>query len=270
MNKIFYAILYLYKHNKCSLTILMISLFLICSVGCQEPTVSSPREVEKFEKAGPLLGKPQVEGNMQTSISSSYRISAGDVLEIRMPVILKDVVNSTNENEAYSCRVNDLGCIPLPILGDVNVVNKTLTETESTIANAYYPKYVISPPAVVCKVNEHLSGRVFTVTGLVRQPGVFPYPTNAQYSLVDAIASANGIDTIADPHHARIYRRDINGKILSALFRIDKTAINSVSNIVIKPGDVVSVEPTSRTQANVFFSQILRFNVGAYVNPNDM
>ena len=270
MNKKFNTILYLYKQYKCSLVILMINLFLICSTGCQEPTVSSPRQIEEFEKAGPLLGKPQGEEIQQTSVSSSYRISPGDVLELQMPVILKDVVNSTNENEPYSCRVNDSGSIPLPILGDVNVVSKTLTEVESTISNAYYPKYVVSPPAVVCKVNEHLSGRVFTVTGLVREPGVFPYPTNAQYSLVDAIASASGIDQVADPHHARIYRRDINGKILSAIFRIDKNAMNDVSNIVIKPGDVVSVEPTARTKANVFFSQVLRFNVGAYVNPNDM
>jgi protein involved in polysaccharide export with SLBB domain len=190
------------------------------------------------------------------------------VLEIQMPVILKDVIALPHENEPYLCRVNDAGNIPIPIVGEINVVNQTLSGAEETIAKAYYPEYVVTVPAVVCKVREHIDIRQFTVTGLVMKAGVFPYPTNVQYSLIDAIASAGGADSIANPHYAKIYRKDSSGKVVAAIFKIDKSATDKASKVIIKPGDIVSVEPTLQTGTNLFLSQVFRINVGAYISPN--
>ena len=158
-----------------------------------------------------MTDKANIEAPRRTA-AEGYIVAVGDVLEIQMPVILKDVIALPHENEPYLCRVNDSGNIPLPIVGEVNVVNQTLPEAEETIAKAYYPEYVVTVPAVVCKIREHIDTRQFTVTGLVRKAGVFPYPTNVQYNLIDAIASAGGADLIADPHYAKIYRKDSERK----------------------------------------------------------
>ena len=250
----------------CICVIFFVPILLAMS-GCNGQGASPAAQVKEFEKAGP---KPSTTSTANNSIQKGligYKITAGDVLEIQMPVILKDVIALPHENEPYLCRVNDVGKIPLPIVGEITVVNQTLTEAEETIAKAYYPQYVVTTPAVVCRVREHIDTRTFTVTGLVKEPGVFPYPTNVQYNLIDAIANAGGADLLADPHYAKIYRKDSSGKVVAAIFRIDKSSIDKASNVIIKPGDIVSLEPTFQTQTNQFLSQVFRINVGAYVSP---
>jgi protein involved in polysaccharide export with SLBB domain len=245
-------------------------LTVLAAGGCNGPGASGPKQVKEFEKAGEkqLTDKTTVEAT-RGAAAEGYIVSVGDVLEIQMPVILKDVIALPHENEPYLCRVNDSGNIPLPIVGEVNVVNQTLSGAEETIAKVYYPEYVVTVPAVVCKVREHIDIRQFTVTGLVMKAGVFPYPTNVQYNLIDAIASAGGINPLADPHYAKIYRKGRNGKVVSAIFKIDESATDKASRVIIKPSDIISVEPTFQTGTNLFLSQVFRINVGAYVNPND-
>jgi protein involved in polysaccharide export with SLBB domain len=238
--------------------------------GCGGSGESGTAQLREFERAGQKqLADKTINTATKKIVTEGYAVAVGDVLEIQMPMILKDVIAMPHENEPYLCRVNDSGNIPLPIVGEINVVNQSLTEAEQTIAKAYYPQYVVTVPAVVCKVQEHIDTRTFTVTGLVREPGVFPYPTNVQYSLIDAIATAGGADLIADPHFAKIYRRDASGKIVTAVFKIDKSSISKATNVIIKPGDIVSLEPTFQTQTNLFLSQVFRFNIGTYINPSD-
>jgi protein involved in polysaccharide export with SLBB domain len=251
------------------MSVIFFVLTVLAAGGCNGPGASGPKQVKEFEKAGEkqLTDKTTVEAT-RGAAAESYIVSVGDVLEIQMPVILKDVIAMPHENEPYLCRVNDSGNIPLPIVGEINVVNQTLAKAEETIAKTYYPEYVVTMPAVVCKVREHIDMRQFTITGLVMKAGVFPYPTNAQYNLIDAIAAAGGVDFIADPHYAKVYRKDSSGKVVSAIFKIDKSATDKALKVIIKPGDIVSVEPTLQTQTNLFFSQVFRVNVGAYINPN--
>jgi protein involved in polysaccharide export with SLBB domain len=239
--------------------------FLLSVIGCSSPSVSSLEEVSAFERAGPAPAEEP------SSHSTTYRVVTGDVLELYMPIILKDVIDSyQKQNEPYLCRVNNSGNIPLPIIGEINVANNTLTELESAVSNAYYPQYFKEPPSIVCKVNEHIDERSFTVTGLVNNPGVFDYPTNVRYSLVDAIAFAEGVNMIADPRFAKVFRRGEDGKVIAATFKIDQKYYDEASTIVIKPGDVISVQITPRTQMNMFLSQVLHLNFGAYVRPEDL
>ena len=37
------------------------------------------------------------------------------------------------------------------------------------------------------------------IVGLVNKPGNMPYPPNARYTLIEAIAFAGGLDLVADP-----------------------------------------------------------------------
>jgi polysaccharide export outer membrane protein len=243
---------------------LVIPLLLIPS-GCGG-SASTAQQVNQFEKAGPFMPLSEQGSQLHATRSEGYQVAPGDVLEIQMPLVLNDIAQFPHENQPYLCRVNESGNIPLPIVGEINVAGKTLIEIEEIIAKEYYPKYIINPPAVVCKINELIDKKTFTVTGLVKEPGIFPYPTGTRYSLIDAIASAGGVDQIADPRYAKIYRHNQEGKIIAAVFKIDKKSIINASNVTIKPGDIVSVEPTLQTQTNTTLSQILRINVGAYMD----
>lgn len=244
----------------------LIIVMLLITAGCGGPRESGSAEKFAFANAGIKLVPSAASRRLDANGIISYTVAVGDVIEIQMPVIMKDIIALPHENEPYLCRVNESGNIPLPVVGAVNVIGKTLTQTEQAIAAAYYPKYVLTEPSVVCKVREHIETRAFTVTGLVNKPGIFDYPTNVEYSLVDAIANAGGINLSANPKFAKVYRRSPGGNIVSATFKIDKASTDKATKVIIRPGDIVALEPTFETQTNTFISQVFRFNVGAYVD----
>jgi protein involved in polysaccharide export with SLBB domain len=112
---------------------------------------------------------------------------------------------------------------------------------------------------------EGLNPQVFTVIGLVEEPGAFPYPPNVQYNLLQALSFAGGIDKIADPRYVRVYRQNADGRIIDATFKITGTELIGASNIAIKPGDVVAVEQTSRTHLNLMLAEVVQLKAGSHV-----
>jgi len=299
-----------------------------------------------------------------------------------MPAVLQvtspDLSNLFQKVEPHLCRVSDAGTIILPIIGEMTVAGKTLTEIESLVVDAYFPKYVLNLPAVVCKVAEYrtenvtiigaveepgvyplrsdemslvgllmkaegivedgaglitichpghsgqhelsetdsrliasdiapaevpevgrsnsglivlpvkglnipfadvtlydgdvveverLNPQVFTVMGLVTKPGAFPYPPEVQYNLMEALAFAGGVNLVVDSHYVTIYRQDSNGRAVSATFGIDSKSFAEAANVMIKPGDVVSVEMTPRTRANLILSEMFYIRAGMDFNP---
>lgn len=222
--------------------------------------MTSSEKLAEFEKAGPVTTRFH---------AGPYRVVPSDIVELHMPAILRVTCSyfpdSLQEVEPYLCRVSDAGTINLPIIGEVAVAGKRLAEIELLMVKAYYPKYVTTPPTVVCKIKEYEgeNARVFTVMGLVKHSDAFPYPPNVQYNLIEALASAGGLDPVADPRYVKIYRKSANGEVISATFGVNNSSLAAAYNVVIKPGDVVYVDHTFHTRMNTFLSQVLRIGVGA-------
>ena len=262
------------KWDSCKIVLTCIlAFYLFWMAGCNGLALSSSEQIKRFEQAGQET--PIVDANQpaKTLVPYTYRVVAGDVLELQMPAILQELSSDSQDwlqkVEPYLCRVSDAGTITLPIVGKVPVAGKTLAEVESSVVNAYFPKYVHDLPAVVCRVSEHRNQRVFAVLGLVKKPNAFPYPANVQYNLTDALALAGGVELVADPRYATVFRQAENGKIVSSTFSISSKSIADASKVIIKPGDTVLVEITPRTQINVWLSQMMRLSFGAYVRPED-
>ncbi|MBC8472332.1 MAG: polysaccharide biosynthesis/export family protein [Planctomycetes bacterium] len=252
--------------------------YLSYLTGCG-PALSSPDQVRKFEKAGPITPGVDV-GDLDRAGTriGPYRVVPGDLLELQIPAFLQvassDVsglvradLTLSREVRPYLCRVSEAGNITLPIIGEIPAAGKTVAEVESSIINAYFPKYAVGRPMVVCQIAKYQreSERVFTVMGLVNRPSIFPYPPDIQYNLTEALASAGGVNMVADPRYVKIYRQDVNGDIVSATFGIDSKSFADAYTVVIKPGDVVCVDHTLRTRVNDFFASIVRIHVGADV-----
>lgn len=114
-------------------------------------------------------------------------------------------------------------------------------------------------------VVERLQTPLFTVLGLVNNPGSFPYPPDAQYTLMQALGFAGGLNLVADPRYATVYRQKTDRKIVSATFQVlNGSNMADSPNILIKPGDIVAVEHTSRTRTNLFLDRVFRINTGLY------
>jgi protein involved in polysaccharide export with SLBB domain len=120
---------------------------------------------------------------------------------------------------------------------------------------------------------ERLQLPLFSVLGLVNNPGNFPYPPDAQYNLMQALAFAGGLDRATEPRYATIYRLKPDGTIVSAVFEVvnvrNSSQLKEALNNVIKPGDIIAVEHTPRTRTKMFLDKVFRLNIGAYWRLND-
>ncbi|HEX5958631.1 MAG TPA: SLBB domain-containing protein, partial [Hyphomicrobiaceae bacterium] len=99
-------------------------------------------------------------------------------------------------------------------------------------------KYLQSPQVTII-VKEYNSQRV-TIEGAVKRPGV--YPIRSKTSLLQVIATAEGLDTASDT--TVVVFRHIEGKRLAARFDISQIRSGATKDPVIQSGDVI-VAPTS-------------------------
>jgi len=248
--------------------------------GCG-PKLSTPEQVQRFAKAGPIATGERVIGLGGLRQTGPYRVVPGDILEFQMPAVLRVIsaefsewlkpVYGRRDYEPYLARVDDAGTITLPIVGQLYVGGMTLSEIEALVIDAYYPKYVVHRPMVVCEISKYQreSERVFTVMGLVRNPNAFPYPPDVRYNLMESLAYAGGLDMTADPRFVKVYRQDSNGEIVSATFSVDSKSFMEAYGVAIKPGDVIYVDHTFRTRVNQLIANIFNFRLGAYYDVAD-
>jgi protein involved in polysaccharide export with SLBB domain len=261
------------RHRK---VVFAYSFLLLFLAGCG-PSLSSPEQVIKFKKAGPIQAAIDFD-QLAKEKPGPYRVIPGDVLEFQMHVSLRIVSSELpdwlrpsygyKEIEPYLVRVSDAGTVTLPVIGEIQVAGKTLAEIEQAVKNAYYPKYVVNPPMLVCQVKEYQSEheRVFTVMGLVNKPDAYPYPPDVQYNLMQALAFAGGLDMVADPQYVKVFRQDADGEVLQTTFGIGGEALKKAYAIAIKPGDVIYVDHTASTRINKFLADVFHITVGANVN----
>ncbi|MEC8511952.1 MAG: polysaccharide biosynthesis/export family protein [Planctomycetota bacterium] len=107
----------------------------------------------------------------------------------------------------------------------------------------------------------------FTVVGLVAHPGAHQYPPETQYNLMQALAIAGGVDRIADPPYATIFRKDLrSGAIIPATFHISGDRLVEASDLRIKPGDVIAVGHTKGSWTRSFLATVVRLNFGVFID----
>jgi polysaccharide export outer membrane protein len=143
----------------------------------------------------------------------------------------------------------------LPVRGlNIPFADVALEEGDSVIVEAPSTQYV-------------------SVVGLVRAPGNFPYPPDTQLHLIRAVAMAGGLDLTADPQYVSVYRLSADGAVASLRVHLvdpgNEAQLTEVLALPLKPGDVVSVEHTLRTRANIFLDRVFRISLGLYMSPRD-
>jgi polysaccharide export outer membrane protein len=120
-------------------------------------------------------------------------------------------------------------------------------------------------------VVEEMQNQAVSVVGLVKNPGMFPWSSKRRLTVMDALAFAGGVNDLADPEYARVYRQNAGGKIVTALLSLSGPCAGGATELCLKPGDIVVVEQTPQTRTRLFLAQILHMglgvNAGASVGP---
>jgi polysaccharide export outer membrane protein len=161
--------------------------------------------------------------------SSGYKIGPLDVIEFsvfKVPELTRTV------------QVAETGTVNLPLLGEVQAAGRTAHQVERELASQLGKKYLQSPQVTIL-VKEYNSQRV-TVEGAVKRPGV--YPLRGKTSLLQVIATAQGLDTVSDT--TVVVFRHVEGKRHAARFDVARIRSGETSDPAIESGDVV-VAPSS-------------------------
>lgn len=235
---------------------------LVDRLASDEPLVSTAHNDELFRQAKPLeydYNKSDL-SNISTVANSSLKSNTHN-LQLNTKVseaFRRDLARTISNRSLRSQRITDTRgvgkteSIVLPVKGlNIPFADVQLQDGDSVIV-------------------ERLQQPLFTVMELVNRPGNFPYPPDVQYTLIQAIGFAGGLNPVAEPRYATIYRLKRDGTCISATFPLkDKSKMINASNTLIKPGDIIAVEHTPRTRTAMFFDRTFRLTIGTYWRLND-
>lgn len=157
-----------------------------------------------------------------------YGIHPGDVLSI-------SVWNEAGLQGDTLVRPD--GGISFPLVGDVSVAGKSITQVSASITERL-AKFI--PDPVVTVALKSLAGNVVYVIGKVNRPGEFPVSHNID--VMQALSMAGGTNPFAALNDIKILRR-AGGKQSAISFRYGdvESGKRLEQNIILQSGDIVVV-----------------------------
>jgi polysaccharide biosynthesis/export protein len=147
-----------------------------------------------------LLFLSAAAGHAQPAAVSTYRMNAGDVLEVFV---------WGEERLQREVRVLPDGTISFPLVGTVRAEGRTAEEVGAEIRTRVAPQFRAGPPEVTVSVKD-TPGMRFYVIGKVRAPGSFTIGQNV--NALQALSLAGGPTEFADVENAVIMREGANGQ----------------------------------------------------------
>lgn len=153
-------------------------------------------------------------------------------------------------------QVNHNGNIELPILGNLLVINKTISESKKLIeqkVNEYFKEATVSVKLLSFK---------YTVIGEVAKPGVY-YNYNNACTLLEAIGQAYGTTDYASLNNVIVLREDQKGTHSVKVDLSDKSLLTS-EVYYLQPNDVIYVAPdkfkNTRINAPIYSLMLATFS----------
>lgn len=210
-----------------SFTTLLVVLFLI---GC-----SSGGAIKRSGMNGGLAPPDTTSASGAYEGATDYRIGAQDLLAITVFGV---------EELNKEVRVNSNGQISLPLIGGVLAGGRTIPELEADLAKKYSAGY-LQKPQVTVFVKEYTSQRV-TLEGQLNKPGI--YPITGKTTLLQAIATAQGVTEVADLSAVVIFRQ-IEGKRMAAAFNLPSIRRGDSPDPQVYGDDIVVVEKSGSKSA---------------------
>lgn len=137
-------------------------------------------------------------------------------------------------------RITQEYTITLPLIGTIDVRNKTVRQMEELIHDLYDKDYLVNPQ-INLTVLEYTQ-RTVKVLGAVNQPGAIVFPPEQKMGLLETIARAGGFSRIADRKRVRLTRTLADGKTENYVINTDEMIQGaSGDQWLLTKGDVVFV-----------------------------
>lgn len=195
--------------------ILIVALLSVCAANAQTDSKDS-------------------KGDQGIVVGPDYILGPEDVIS----VTTRDVQEASGD---FMVRTD--GKITFPLVGEIEVAGLTTKQLEEKLVEAL--KKELRDPQVTINVKQFRLNRVY-VLGAVGQPGIRDFKPG--WRLTEVIASSGGLGALPERLRALVIRKGKTVKIELREIFIDG---KDESNILIEPGDVISVQSDATIRINV-------------------
>ncbi len=165
-----------------------------------------------------VLVNPLSAQEAKDSDSIRYLLGSGD--KLRISFFGKHYSDLSGDYE-----IDGAGIVPLPLVENIRLGGKTLSEAEAAIKAAYKPDYVKDPRVSV----QVLNYRPFYIWGKVNSPGSYPHVSGM--TVLEAVVIAGGFTEQAKQDNMKVIRGNDRSR----------TEHDATPGTVILPGDVIEV-----------------------------
>lgn len=140
-------------------------------------------------------------------------------------------------------RVDQLGNLTIPLLGQLPVMGLTTAELTNEVRRRLSASLYVNPDVSVAL--KETPGQTITVDGSVTNPGV--YPVGQRTTLMQAIAMARGANSSANLRRVVVFRQ-IGGQRQAAGFDLQAIRMSRMEDPVLYPSDIVIVDGNDTRQ----------------------
>ncbi len=163
--------------------------------------------------------------------AEEYTIGKGDVLDIHV---------YENEDLSTTVRVSSDGAIRVPLLGEINVKNLTVSQVSSKIEDLFADGYLVNPQVDVF-ISEHRSKKAI-ILGQIKKAG--QYELRGRITFLELISTAGGLTP--DAGSTATIKRTISAdkkpeQIILDLEKLVKKGDTSL-NILIQDNDSIYID----------------------------
>jgi polysaccharide export outer membrane protein len=173
----------------------------------------------------------------------------------------QNVNTSIESQENIGLLVTQNGTVRLPLLDTVSVVGMTQDEAAELLIEKY-KRFIRNPYVTVEIINQRV-----IVIGEVKKPGIIPI-VNGTMNLIEVISRSGDMTDLAERTNIKIKRGDIRNPELRI---IDLTKVENFynSSLLLKPNDIVYVQPRKMKGYNKAFAEIspLFNTISSILNP---
>lgn len=176
-----------------------------------------------------LLDVPE---GAKTHVDNNYVLKAGDKVNIK--IFPEDQYIRGGQYE-----ITPEGNITLPLLGKIQIMDKTMGQASDTLKEIINKDYIVDPEVVVEMLG--YKQETFVILGQVQKPGTFNFPAGVQeFTFLQAISMAGGFSQVANIKKIKIIRQDGGQR---KIIRINAENIigGESPDLEIKAGDVIHV-----------------------------
>jgi polysaccharide export outer membrane protein len=237
----------------CALCAMALCLATPRGVVAQAQAPTDARPLASSQPLQPAASLPDADSEWTVWTSGRYRITPGDVIEVRFPFV---------PELDQTLAVQPDGYVTLREVGDLRVQGRTLPQFRAELNEAYMP--IVRDPVFTVVLKE-FEKPYFVAAGEVSKPG--RYELRGATTLTQAIAYAGGATNHAKMSDVVIFRPHtedtVSVKQVDVKEMYDKRDLSE--DPLLRPGDTIYL---SKSVLGKLAPVLSKIGIGVYFNPN--